>query len=136
MMNSGWGVRYPNRQRVFNTPNINDGTSYQFPGFDTRAALWLATERDVHAVGVDTPSTDYGKSRFFPVHRVLSHYRIVGVEGIANIDEIPEYGATVYLPVLKIDEGSGGPTRVFATYDDDDDNHDDDDDDDHDDDER
>ena len=39
---------------------------------------------------------------------------IVGIENVANLDNITESGSTV----LNIEDGSGSPARVFATYDD------------------
>ena len=42
----------------------------------------------------------------------------MGIENVANLDNIPESGSTINIPVLNIEDGSGGPVRVFATYDD------------------
>lgn len=43
---------------------------------------------------------------------------VVGIENVANLDKVPESGSMIYVPVLNIFEGSGGPARVFATFDD------------------
>lgn len=37
---------------------------------------------------------------------------------MANLDNVPESGSTIYIPVLNLFGGSGGPARVFATFDD------------------
>lgn len=43
---------------------------------------------------------------------------VVGIENVANLDNVPESGSMIYVPVLNIFEGSGGPARVFAAFDD------------------
>lgn len=49
---------------------------------------------------------------------ILGQNNIVGIENVAHLDYIPESGSTIYLPVRNLFGGSGGPARVFATFDD------------------
>jgi len=65
-------------------------------------------------LGVDTPSTDYAQSTTFPVHVVLGTANIPAMENVANLDMIPEKGATIFAAPIKLFDGSGGPARVFA----------------------
>ncbi|XP_056000490.1 isatin hydrolase-like [Ostrea edulis] len=118
VMNSGWSKKYPDPNLVYGTSLPNDTTSFHFPSWHEEAVTWLITKRQVNAVGVDTPSTDYGQTNTFPCHIILGKHNIVGIEHVANLDNIPESGSVVYMPVLKIFDGSGGPTRLFGTYDD------------------
>ena len=44
----------------------------RFPGLHPDAAQWLATERAINAVGIDTASIDFGQSKLFETHRILA----------------------------------------------------------------
>ncbi|XP_060072488.1 isatin hydrolase-like [Ylistrum balloti] len=115
LMNSGWQKYYPDYNAVFKTNNISDSGSYHFPSWHEDAVDWLISHRIVYCVGGDTPSTDYGQSETFPVHLLLSKENIIGIENAAYLDKLPESGSTIFVPVVKIRDGSGGPARMFAT---------------------
>lgn len=85
-----------------------------FPGLHPEAAAWLAENRDIKAIGLDTPSIDYGQSTLFESHRILFAKNILALENVANMDELPPVGATLFALPMKIEGGSGGPTRVVA----------------------
>lgn len=118
IMNSGWSSKYPNKTLVFGSPEPTDISTLHFPSWHEDAVTWLINKRQINAVGVDTPSTDYGMSSTFPCHTLMGKNSVVGIENVANLDNVPESGSTIYIPVLNIADGSGGPARVFATYDD------------------
>lgn len=118
VMNSGWSSRYPNKSLVFGTSTPTDVSTFHFPGWHENAVMWLINKRQVNAVGVDTPSTDYGQTTNYPCHVIMGENDVVGIENVANLDKVPENGSTIYVPVLNIFDGSGGPARVFATFDD------------------
>ena len=40
---------------------------------------------------------------------------MTGLENVANLDAITETGTVITVAVIKIEGGSGGPARVFAT---------------------
>ncbi|XP_045182568.2 isatin hydrolase-like isoform X2 [Mercenaria mercenaria] len=124
IMNSGWSSKYPNRKLTFGTETPDDSSSYHFPGWHQDTVEWLIQERDVNVVGVDTPSNDYGPSQTFIVHQILGKAEVPGVEFVANLDSVPEIGSTIYAAVIKIYDGSGGPARVFATFQEDEDDED------------
>jgi kynurenine formamidase len=84
-----------------------------FPGIDSAAAGRLV-ERGVRAVGIDTPSMDYGQSSTYPTHQVLSAANIPAFENVANLDQLPETGSFVVALPMKIRGGSGGPLRIVA----------------------
>jgi kynurenine formamidase len=112
-MDSGWAVKVGNPDEFKGGPAFPD---YNFPGFSEAAALWLAEERDVTAIGVDTLSLDPGNSTTFPVHVNFLATDRYGLENLANLDRIPPRGATAYVGLIPWEEGSGGPCRVIATW--------------------
>ena len=115
IMNSGWTTRYPNRTQTFNTDTPDDPKTFHFPGWHEDAATWLVNNRNINVIGVDTPSNDYGMSTSFPVHVITSANNMTGLENVANLDAIPEAGTVITVAVMKLEGGSGGPARVFAT---------------------
>jgi kynurenine formamidase len=85
-----------------------------FPGLGTEAARWLVESRKVKAVGIDTASIDYGKSRDFATHVELMTHNIPAFENVAHLDKLPPAGAFVVALPVKIRGGSGGPVRIVA----------------------
>ncbi|KAH3824671.1 isatin hydrolase-like [Dreissena polymorpha] len=114
VMNSGWHQKYPNKTKVFGTESTTDPANFHFPGFHEKAADWLVKHRNIHVLGVDTPSIDYGQSKTFPVHVILGRADIPALENAANLNAIPEFGSIISVAVIKLEDGSGGPARVFA----------------------
>jgi kynurenine formamidase len=111
-MNSGWA------SKVGNTAAFKGGPpgDYHFPGFGNDAAMWLAAERDVTAIGVDTLSLDPGNSTTFAVHVNFLATDRYGLENLNNLDKVPPRGALAYVGLIPWEEGSGGPCRVIANW--------------------
>jgi kynurenine formamidase len=112
-MNSGWAAK------VGNPLAFKGGASfpnYHFPGFSADAAMWLAQNRDVTGIGVDTLSLDPGNSSTFPVHVNFLATDRYGLENLNNLDKIPPRGALAYVGLIPWEEGSGGPSRVIANW--------------------
>lgn len=85
-----------------------------FPGLDPEAARWLAENRKINAVGLDTPSIDYGQSKDFQTHRILCQAGLTIYENLANLDQLPPKGAYIVALPMKIKGGSGAPLRIVA----------------------
>ncbi|XP_072050301.1 isatin hydrolase-like [Amphiura filiformis] len=116
IMNSGWSQRYPNTTLLFGSEDFMDTTTYHFPGWHEDTVDWLLKNRNIHVIGVDTTSLDSGPAITFPVHQLLGANNIPGIENVANLDSIPERGTMIYVAAFKLYEGSGSPSRVFATH--------------------
>ena len=112
---TGWGSRWPDRARYLGTTKTGAAAvpELHFPGISVEAARWLVA-RKVHAVGLDTPSLDYGQSTTFDVHQILFAADIPGLENVANLDRLPATGSYVVALPMKIAGGSGGPLRIAA----------------------
>ena len=85
-----------------------------FPGLHPDAARWLTANRSIKAIGLDTPSIDYGQSTLFESHRILFDRNIPAFENLANLDQLPLKDFFVVALPMKIRGGSGGPLRVIA----------------------
>jgi kynurenine formamidase len=88
------------------------------PGFHPQCVPFLAKERDILGVGVETVGTDagqaYGFDPMFPCHSIMHGSNRFGLASLTNLDKLPATGAVVIAPPLKIVNGSGSPLRVLA----------------------
>jgi kynurenine formamidase len=114
VMDSGWAARWPDPQRYLGSAAPGDTANLHFPGFSREAVDLLVHERDINAIGVDTPSIDYGPSQDFIVHQILNGANKPGFENLANLAVVPPRGATLIALPMKIEGGSGGPVRAIA----------------------
>ncbi|MBO9204457.1 MULTISPECIES: cyclase family protein [Niastella] len=115
LFRTGYGKYYPDAKKYFGTDEKGAGAipHLHFPGIDPAAAEWLV-RRQVKAVGLDTPSIDYGQSKDFKTHQVLLAKDIPAFENVANLDQLPVTGAYIVALPMKIRNGSGGPLRIIA----------------------
>lgn len=114
VMYSAWGRRWPDRASYLGTAEAGDTANLHFPGFSAAAAAFLVEQRDIKAIGVDTPSIDHGPSRDFMVHRIVHGAGKPAFENLANLNRVPPAGATILALPMKIKGGSGGPLRAVA----------------------
>jgi D-alanyl-D-alanine dipeptidase/kynurenine formamidase len=114
LLRTGWGPRWPNRGLYFGDDTPGRTTDLHFPSYGADAAKLLVHDREVAAIGVDTPSIDYGRSQDFVVHRIASAADVLGLENVANLEQVPETGAWLVALPMKIAGGSGGPLRIVA----------------------
>ena len=88
------------------------------PGWEASCIPFLAKERDVLGVGVETVGTDAGQAHMFdpafPCHTLMHGANKFGLASLTNLDQLPPTGAIVIAPPLKIVGGSGSPLRVLA----------------------
>lgn len=117
IMYTGIGTQfYPNPKRVLGTDKkgLSALPELSFPAFSKASAEFLAKERNIRGIAIDSPSIDYGKSKDFQVHRVICGAGKLGLENIANLDKLPVKGATLYVIPMSIKGGTGAPARAFA----------------------
>ena len=88
------------------------------PGFHPDCVRFLAMERNVLGVGVETVGTDAGQAATFdppfPAHNLMQGNGKFGLASLCNLDQLPATGAVVVAAPLKIVNGSGSPLRVLA----------------------
>jgi len=119
IMYTGVGtVHYPDKKAVLGTDKRGTEALAEltFPGFSPEVTEFLIKERKIKGIAIDTPSIDYGQSRDFKVHQILCGAEKLALENIANLDELPEKGATLYVIPMLIKNGTGAPARVFAVF--------------------
>jgi kynurenine formamidase len=97
--------------------NVDEGGSHT-PGFDKTTSEFLAYERDVLGVGVETVATDAGQAATFdppfPNHHIMHGAGKFGLASLGNLDLLPPTGSILIAAPLKIVQGSGSPVRALA----------------------
>lgn len=116
LIHTGWSRFWPDRAAYLGTAarGAEAVASLRFPGLSAEAARWLARERRVGAVGIDTASLDPGRSTAFEAHRELAAADVPGFENLTNLERLPARGFSVVALPMKIAGGSGGPLRAIA----------------------
>jgi kynurenine formamidase len=116
LFRTGWGSRWPDRKSYLGTEKTGAEAvpELHFPGISPEAAQWLLDKREIDAVGIDTPSIDYGQSKLFETHQILYPAQMPGFENVANLEKLPEAGSYVIALPMKIAGGSGAPLRIIA----------------------
>ncbi len=116
LLRTGYGQFWPDREKYMGTAERGAQAvqKLHFPGLSPEAARWLVNNRTIDAIGLDTPSIDYGQSTNFESHQILNGQNIPILENVANLDRLPPTGAWVIALPMKIRGGSGGPVRIVA----------------------
>lgn len=116
LLRTGFGKYWPDRKKYMGTDErgAEAVAKLHFPGLHPDAARWLAKNRSIKAIGLDTPSIDYGQSTLFETHRALFEKNIPAFENLANLNQLPSKGFSVIALPMKIKGGSGGPLRAVA----------------------
>jgi kynurenine formamidase len=91
-----------------------------FPRISVELARWLAEKR-IWLLGVQSPSVaslrPEDRQELIDVHQTLLRAEIVIVEGLANLDRLPQEVAQFVALPLKLDGIDGSPTRPIAIVD-------------------
>ncbi len=111
LLNTGWGRNYGDTVRY---QNKDAREKMHFPGFGPEAAKFLVKERNIRGLGLDTMSIDPGQSRDFAVHKIVNSAGRYGLENVANLNKLPPRDFYLIIAPIKIENGTGGPTRIFA----------------------
>jgi kynurenine formamidase len=115
LIHTGWAEYIDNQDQFFNVGE--DGLPHT-PGTTVEAAKFLANERDILGVGVETVGTDAGIAATFeipfPNHNLMHGANKYGLASLTNLDKLPPRGSILIATPLKIEDGSGSPVRVIA----------------------
>lgn len=114
LVRSGWSKHQGREEFLGLQP---DGLSHS-PGFHPSCSEYLAKERDILGVGVETVGTDAGLAGGFdppfPSHTFMHGAGKFGLTSLVNLDALPPTGSILIATPLKIVNGSGSPVRVIA----------------------
>lgn len=114
LFRTDWAKRLPDADAFVNMREDGAHT----PGPSQEAIEWLIHERQVLGFGVETINTDAGQSYAWPIpypcHTLMHGANKLGLQCLNNLDQLPPKGAIIISPPLKLQNGSGSPTRALA----------------------
>ena len=115
LLNTGRAHLYPDREAYMGTAERGEDAvaKLHFPGLGLDGAKFLVARR-IGAVGLDTPSIDYGQSKTFASHVELMTHNIPAFENVGDMRDLPPTGSTIIALPMKIEGGSGAPLRIVA----------------------
>jgi kynurenine formamidase len=112
-LRTGWSQRKEAREFL----NVQEDGAHS-PSFHPTCSQFLATQRAILGVGVETVGTDAGQAGTFdppfPNHTFMHGAGKFGLTSLINLDQLPPTGAIIIAAPLKIVGGSGSPVRVLA----------------------
>ena len=116
LLETGFSKYYPDKVKYLGTDERGPDAvkKLHFPGLSPEAATWLIENRNINAIGIDTPSIDYGQSEYFKSHVVLLSENIPAFENLTNLNLLPNRGFEIIALPMKIQGGSGAPLRIVA----------------------
>ena len=116
LLETGHSRYYPDKVKYLGTDQRGEEALkfLSFPGLDPKAASWLVKNRNINAIGIDTPSIDFGQSEYFESHVALLSQNIPAFENLMNLDKLPEKDFKVIALPMKIEGGSGAPLRIVG----------------------
>ena len=116
LLYTGFGRHWPHRARYLGTEAQGEEAvaSLHFPGLAPEAARGLVENRSIRAIGLDTPSIDFGQSKQLQSHQILFKANIPAFENVAHLERLPEKDFVIVALPMKIGGGSGGPLRIVA----------------------
>ena len=116
LLQTGFSDFYPDKKKYLGTTERGEHAVSQlhFPGLSPEAAQWLVDKRNIKAIGIDTPSIDYGQSKFFKSHVILLSDNIPAFENLNNLEKLPSKDFEIIALPMKIEGGSGAPLRIVA----------------------
>ena len=116
LLETGYSKFYPDHVKYMGTDQRGPEAVelLHFPGLSEEAAIWLTENRSIKAIGIDTPSIDYGQSKLFKAHVVLLSNNIPAFENLTNLDKVPVKDFQIIALPMKIKGGSGAPLRAVA----------------------
>jgi kynurenine formamidase len=116
LLRTGFAKYWPDRVKYMGTDERGTEAiaKLHFPGLSPDAARWLTTNRSIKAIGLDTPSIDYGQSTLYESHQILFARNVPAIENLDEMSALPASGFVVIAMPMKIAGGSGGPVRIAA----------------------
>ena len=111
LLHTGWGRFWDNYSRYKNQDAMG---KLHFPSYSGKSAAFLIHERNAKGLGIDNLSIDSGISKDFAVHHTVNKAGRYGLENVAQLENLPARGFFLIVAPIRIEAGSGGPTRILA----------------------
>jgi len=113
-MRTDWSKYWPDSKAM---RNEDENGIAHYPGWSQPVLEYLFEERKITAIGHEPTDTDPGISTSqgdYSLETYVLKQNKYQIELLANLNQVPEYGAIIIVSFPKPKNGSGFPARVFA----------------------
>ncbi len=110
LFQTGWSHFWKNSENYF---GLEKGQMH-FPGISLGAAKFLAKERRVVGIGIDSPGIDGGLSGNLAANRYLASNGVYHLENLTNLQLLNSCENLVFIGALPIENGTGSPCRILG----------------------
>ncbi|GFO01940.1 kynurenine formamidase [Plakobranchus ocellatus] len=114
LLNFGYASKFSDHNAYLNTQDPSDASTFHFPFISADAAQWLVDNRKLKMIGMDVPSPDAPISSTYPTHLIFLPKNILIMENVNIPDSLPPRDFRVHSSPLKIEDGTGAQTRIYA----------------------
>ena len=111
LLHTGWQSRWSNPLDYLGGTSAGE---LHFPGFGLEGAEMLIKGRGIAGLGADTAGVEPGVDTKFSVSRPALEQRLILLENLTNLDQLPPTGALLVVGLLRLEGGSGGPASITA----------------------
>ena len=111
LLRTGWDAFWNDPEKYF---GFDENGGMHFPGFSEEAVIFLMDQRKVIGLGIDTHGIDPGNDEEYKPNTALFERGGLHLENLTNLDKVPDKGFLIFVGVLPIKGGSGGPARILA----------------------
>ena len=111
LVHTGWSQRW---QEPDTYMNIDASGMPRYPGIDVEAARLLLEERRAGGLGIDSPGVDSHRDGNYSTNRLALDQGSIVLENLANLEQLPPTGVTIFIGALRLRGGSGSPASVLA----------------------
>jgi kynurenine formamidase len=112
-LNAGWDPLEERKRAAALTKE----EAHKSPGFTPEAVAMLLAHREVKGIAVDALSIDTGlNGPAYPVHQTWLRAGRWGIEGLTNMDQVPQSGAVLVVGAAPIKDATGMPIRAIALF--------------------
>ncbi|NOY60942.1 MAG: cyclase family protein [Calditrichaeota bacterium] len=110
LLQTGWSRFWQNSEHYFGS----EKERMHFPGIALDAAKFLAKERQIIGIGIDSPGIDGGLAKDFAANRFLAEHGVFHLENLNRLESLDCCDNLVFIGALPIENGSGSPCRVLG----------------------
>jgi kynurenine formamidase len=109
-MRTGWSARHSDPETFLNESH--------WPGVGVECARYIAEHTPLRGYGCEQVGIDAGVAHsfdpIFPMHHYLLGAGKYGLASLGDLSGLPDVGAMLIAAPLRIEGGSGSPTRAYA----------------------
>ncbi|TRY68783.1 hypothetical protein TCAL_03069, partial [Tigriopus californicus] len=112
ILRTGWSDFFRETDQFLG--NFQDQNRQVYPGFSVPAVEWLLSTRGIMGLGTECIDVELGWKTKNQVKKLLAAQNLLSIVQLANLQNLPARHLELTISPLKLQNGAGGPARVYA----------------------